>query len=129
MNDLFNFIAPKGKYTMTATYYARRPLTTADYGQKFRYKKIDPRRMSYGSVIQNVIEDNEVSAIETISPIDFKIKGYIQAQDGLMYQITEIERHEDNGNEHLMFKHSIDERKLMRLIRVDNLEELDNSGL
>ena len=46
-----------------------------------------------------------------------------------MYQITEIERHEDNGNEHLMFKHSIDERKLMRLIRVENLEELDNSGL
>ena len=85
--------------------------------------------MSYGSVIQNVIEDNEVSAIETISPIDFKIKGYVQAQDGLMYQITEIERHEDNGNEHLMFKHSIDERKLMRLIRVENLEELDNSGL
>ena len=114
---------------MTATYYARRPVLTSDIGVKFRYKKVDPRRYTFEQPLQNVYTDGSVTAIRTNADLPFKIAGYVVTQDGALWQIAEIENHEDNSAVHLDFKNCIDDEVVLRLISVENEEELGNTGI
>ena len=129
MNDLLSFIKPKRDQYMTATYYARRPVLTSDIGVKFRYKKVDPRRYTFEQPLQNVYTDGSVTAIRTNADLPFKITGYVVTQDGALWQIAEIENHEDNSAFHLDFKNCIDDEVVLRLISVENEEELGNTGI
>lgn len=114
---------------MTATYYARRPVLTSDIGVKFRYKKVDPRRYTFEQSFQNVYTDGSVTSISTNADLPFKITGYVVTQDGALWQIAEIENHECNSAVHLAFKNCIDDEVVLRLISVENEEELGNTGI
>lgn len=129
MDDFLNFLKPKTNYPFTGTYYARRPQTTADVGLRFRYRKLDAKRKAYGQVIQNILENDESNAIETVSDIAFKIKGYVVLQDGTMWQITEAERHEENEITNFTFRDDINDKTVLRLTGVENPEELGENGL
>lgn len=129
MNDLLNFVKPKKEQYMTATFYARKPLLTSDYGVKFRYKKLDPKRQTFEQPIQNLYTEGSVTAISTNAALPFVVGSYVYLQDGGLYTITEIGTHEDNSAVHLMFKNCIDDEIVLRLLEVENETELEDDGV
>lgn len=129
MNDLLNFVKPKKEQYMTATFYPRKPLLTSDYGVKFRYKKVDPRRHTFDQPLQNLYTEGSVTAIRTNAALPFVVGAYVVLQDGVLFTITEIETHEDNSAVHLMFKNCIDDEIVLRLLEVENENDLEDDGV
>lgn len=118
---------------LTGTYYARRPIIEGyngavktdynDHGVPFRYDIVDDKASTYQTMIGTLRADRTLQTIKTDADIDFIVDGYVKAQDGGFYQISEvIKRIAPPKNKQALrwFKTTIKTTRVLRMIEVDN---------
>ena len=118
-----NFMTPKDDGFMTGYYYERRPVSPDDGRQKFRYSRLDPYSRVFDTTIGRLRIDRETYSLKTHQNLNWKVKGYISAQNGKFFQIVEVlEDEQVRGSEEVLrlFKRAPETEYTIRLVRVDN---------
>lgn len=118
-----NMLSPKDDEFMTGYYYERRPVSPEDGRQIFQYSRLDPYSRVFDTQLGQMRIDRETSSLKTKTNLDWKVKGYISAQNGKFFQIVEVTANEQpKGSEDVLrlFKSAINTEYTIRLIAVDN---------
>lgn len=128
--DFIDMIVNTGDEYLTGVFYKRRPATPEDGGVTFKYKQLDPNARVFGKVLGEVRKDRATYAIKTNDDCAFNIGGYIQTQNGLVWEITEVIANEEvqGGNEALRwFRMAKNAEISVRMIQVDDLYNLNDT--
>ncbi len=122
-NAFLDFMTPKDDEFMTGYYYERRPVSPDDGRQKFFYSRLDPYARVFDTALGTMRLDRQTYSLKTRTNLDWKVKGYISAQNGRFFQIVEIlEDEQVRGSEEVLrlFKRAPETEYTIRLVRVDN---------
>ncbi|MBO7214004.1 MAG: hypothetical protein J6V66_00755 [Clostridia bacterium] len=112
---------------LTGTYFEQIPETPKDKGVFFEYDIVDESDKSYARLLNNIQTEETFQTIKTDDSIDFKVKGYVVTQDGLLWQIAGIiKRLKHDGNKEALriIKETIQTSRIIRLTQVENPWEL-----
>ena len=123
VNDLLNFIIPQSDEVLKGIYYSKIPKTPNDSGVEFRYDIVDESDRSYAKILDNLVTEQAIQTIKTNDVCDFKIKGYIVAQDGEFWQITGIVKRlviKESKHALRLIKETPSTEYVIRLIGVEN---------
>ena len=127
MLDFLDFLQIKDEEVLTGTYYARRPLITADTGIRFQYDIVDESDKSYATILNNLKTERTLQTIKTNDMCGFKVNGYIVTQDGDFWQITGIIKRlvkPENKQALRILKQTVETTYIIRLMQVENPMEL-----
>lgn len=128
--DFIDMIVNTGDEYLTGVFYKRRPISNEDGGVTFKYKQLDPNAKVFDKLLGELWKDRATYAIKTNDDCAFNIGGYIQTQNGLFWEITEIISNEEvkGGNEALRwFKTAKNAEISVRMIQVDDLYKLEET--
>lgn len=120
---ILNFLTPKDDEYMTGYYYERRPASPDDGRMKFRYSRLDPYSRVFDTALGQMRLDRETYSLKTRTSLPWKVKGYISAQNGKFFQITEVlENDQPRRSEEVLrlFKRAPETEYTIRLVCVDN---------
>lgn len=118
-----DMIAPKDDEFMTGYYYERRPVSPDDGRAIFKYSRLDPYSRVFDTQLGQMRIDRETYSLKTKTNLNWKVKGYISAQNGKFFQIVEILTNEQpKGSEEVLrlFKRAPQTEYTIRLTEVDN---------
>lgn len=120
--DALDFYHIHSHEVLTGTYYNIRPKTDASHGVEFSYDIVDAPDRSYANLIETLHTDKTVSTIKTSDKVDFKVKGYVRTQDGLLWTISGFIKHPISERKQALriLKETVDTEYVLRLIEVDN---------
>lgn len=127
--DFIDMIVNTGDEYLTGVFYKRRPISPTDGGITFKYKQLDPNARVFDKLLGELRKDRETYAINTKNNCGFNIGGYIQTQNGKLWEITEVIGNEEvkGGNEVLRwFKTAKNAEISIRMIQVDDLYNIHN---
>ena len=93
--DFVDFLVDTSDEYLTGYFYKRRPKTQDDGRITFKYKQLDPQSRVFSTLLGNVIADSAMYAIKTNDHCGFNVGGYIQTQNGLFWEITEVVNNEE----------------------------------
>lgn len=122
MNYL-DMLATKDDEYMTGYYYERRPVSPEDGRTTFTYSRLDSYSRVFDTQLGQMRIDRETYSLKTKTNLDWKVKGYISAQNGEFFQIVEVLTNDQpKGSEDVLrlFKTAIQTEYTIRLIKVDN---------
>ena len=128
--DFIDMIVNTGDEFLTGVFYKRRPKAPTDVGVTFKYKQLDPNARVFGKLLGELRKDRATYAIKTNDDCAFNIGGYIQTQNGLVWEITEVIANEEvqGGNEALRwFTKAKNAEISVRMIQVDDLYDINNA--
>lgn len=128
--DFIDMIVNTGDEFLTGVFYKRRPKAPTDIGVTFKYKQLDPNARVFGKLLGELRKDRATYAIKTNDDCAFNIGGYIQTQNGAMWEITEVIANEEvkGGNEALRwFTKAKNAEISVRMIQVDDLYDINNA--
>lgn len=128
--DFIDMIVNTGDEYLTGVFYKRRPISNEDGGVSFKYKQLDPNARIFDKLLGELWKDRATYAIKTNDDCAFNIGGYIQTQNGLLWEITEVISNEEvkGGNEALRwFKTAKNAEISVRMIQVDDLYKLEET--
>ena len=123
MSGFLDFLTPKDDEYMTGYYYERRPVSPDDGREKFFYSRLDPYSKVFDTALGQLRIDRETYSLKTRTGLNWKVKGYVSAQDGRFFQITEVlENNQPRGSEEVLrlFKRAPETEYTVRMIKVDN---------
>lgn len=95
MSDIMGILAPKGdrieQFTATATFYAARPLSPLEGGQKIAFRYVNPRSAEHVTEVAYVEGQEELVTIRTPNKANYEPEhSYIVTQDGAMWVIVQM---------------------------------------
>ena len=125
--DFIDMIVNTGDEYLTGVFYKRRPMSKEDGGVTFRYKQLDINAKVFGKVFGEIRNDRTTYAIKTNDDCNFIVGGYIETQNGLLWEISEMITNEEieGGNETLRwFKTAKNAEISIRMVQVDDLYNL-----
>ncbi len=94
-------------------------------GSFFRYYELVEKRRTFGTIINNLIADQERYTIATNWDLGFKPSEYIIVNDNERYIIDEVVKmHDMSEQTSYWLKKNQDTTYVLSLIKVDNVEEL-----
>lgn len=94
-------------------------------GSFFRYRELVERRRTFGTIINNLIADQERYTIATNWDLGFKPSEYIITADNERYIIDEVVKmHDMSEQTYYWLKKNQDTTYVLSLIKVDNVEDL-----
>lgn len=101
-------------------------ISSGTQGDFFQYEILEGKRKSYGTIINNLIAMQGRLTIKTNWDLDFRPKEYIVDNDGMRWQIAEVQklREEANPNVNAILKQNPDTDYILSLVEVDNPGEL-----
>lgn len=128
--DYLDMLVNSSDEYLTGYFYKRRPKSPTDARVTFKYKQADANSRSFGRVLGNVRSDTSRYAISTNDDCGFIIGGYIQTQNGLFWEITDIVGNEEEKstiNVLRFFKTVKNAECLVRMIQVDDLFNVEEA--
>lgn len=128
--DYVDFLVDSSDEHLTGYFYARRPKTQDDGKISFNYKELDPNSRVFSKLLGNVITDSATYAIETNDNCGFKVGSYIQTQNGLFWEITEVvanEEEKSTNNALRWFKTAKNAECRVRMIQVSDVYEVEDA--
>ena len=86
----YDFGNAKEEYVLTGYYYPHLTELPSDERYAVNYDIINPRRVAFQNVIQNIPVQSAEMAIRTNTQLAYMSNAYFQAQDGRFFRISEI---------------------------------------
>jgi hypothetical protein len=132
MDFYSQFMSPvKEEYPLSGAYYYRKPLLNTDIAEPMNYKVVDANVRRYGEVIANLKKEEQYNIRQTNTQCNFRIGGHIATQDGILWQITEIQTKavQEYNQAFRLFKASQMTAHILRLVAVDNPLGLTADGV
>lgn len=130
--DFIDMIVNTSDEYLTGVFYRRRPISRDDGGVTFNYKQLDPNAKVFEKLLGELRKDTVNYAIKTNDDYAFNVGGYIQTQNGLLWEITDIvadeEVKEKGGNEVLRWFKTAKNREIsIRMIQIDDLFNIQDT--
>lgn len=128
--DFIDMIVDSSEECLTGLFYKRRPVSQEDGRVKFTYSQLDPNSKVFSKVLGEVRKDRANYAIKTNDDCAFNIGGYIQTQDGLFWEITDVITNEEaKGSNNVLrwFKTAKNSECNLRMVQVDDLFNIQNT--
>lgn len=125
--DFIDMIVNTGDEYLTGVFYKHRPMSKEDGGATFRYKQLDINAKVFGKVFGELRNDRTTYAIKTNDDCNFMVGGYIETQNGLLWEISELITNEEvEGNNETLrwFKTAKNAEISIRMVQVDDLYNL-----
>lgn len=122
IHDILDVIAPRQRFTATASYYED-CINGPDVGTiKFNYEYINPYSTTYRRLFANIQGDAGEVAIRTNDGLNYKINGIVITQDGKAFKIIQVEKDYQSANKQAMriLGTPVSTEYVLRLVSVDN---------
>lgn len=128
--DFIDMIVDTGEEYLTGAFYKRRPISPEDGRVTFVYRQLNPNAKVFDKVLGEVRKDRATYALKTNDHCGFNIGGYIQTQNGLFWEITEVITNEEvkGSNDALRwFKTAKNSECNVRMVQVDDLFNIQDT--
>jgi hypothetical protein len=116
--DALDFFKPREGYVLTGSYRETRKSPP----QYFEYSIVDYQNKTYSDIINNLIATREGLVIRTLWDCGFKDRGYVSTQDGLLWEITQVQIDMKNSETLRLFASAPSTEFILALIRVENVK-------
>lgn len=94
-------------------------------GSFFRYRELVEKRRTFGTIINNLIADQERYTIATNWDLGFKPSEYIVTASGERYIIEEVVKMHDMSEQTAYWlRKNQDTEWVLSLVKIDNVEEI-----
>ena len=115
-------LKPQEGYVLTGTYREK----YKDEPTYFEYDVVDSPRWNFGELINNLIRDESACVIRTMSPLEWKVNGFVITQDGHAWRITEKIKHATTKNKDALriVRENPSAEWVLGLVQVDNPMEI-----